>query len=94
MIGVESSGDSFLGEVWFSEAPTPDGPWVNAVKVATHDRGSTGDYSNWAEETTIAGSYLKNSIVILIPQSWEKNLSIYLAFVREVPSQRIYETVD
>jgi hypothetical protein len=45
MIGVQSGGDSFLGEVWFSEAPTPEGPWVNAVKVATHNRGSTSDYS-------------------------------------------------
>jgi hypothetical protein len=30
-------------------------------------------------------SYLINSIVILISQSREKNLSIYLVFVREVP---------
>jgi hypothetical protein len=45
MIGVQSFGASFLGEVWFSEAPSPEGPWENAVKVATHDRGSTGDYS-------------------------------------------------
>ena len=47
MIGVEAWGASFLGETWFSEAPTPEGPWVNAVKVATHDRGSTGDYSSY-----------------------------------------------
>jgi hypothetical protein len=45
MIGTESFGDSFLGEVWFSEAPTPEGPWINAIKVATHDSGTTGDYS-------------------------------------------------
>ena len=45
MIGVESFGDSFLGEVWFAEAPTPEGPWESAVKVASHDRGSTGDYT-------------------------------------------------
>ena len=45
MIGVQSYGASFLGEVWISEAPTPEGPWENAVKVATHDRGSTSDYS-------------------------------------------------
>ena len=45
MIGVQSFGTSFLGEVWFSEAPTPEGPWENAVKVATHNRGSTGDYT-------------------------------------------------
>jgi hypothetical protein len=45
MIGVESFGDSFLGEVWFAEAPAPEGPWTDAVKVATHDRGSSGDYT-------------------------------------------------
>jgi hypothetical protein len=45
MIGVESFGPSFLGEVWFSEAPTPEGPWINAIKVATHDSGTTNDYS-------------------------------------------------
>jgi hypothetical protein len=45
MIGVEAFGDSFLGEVWFSEAPTPEGPWTEAVKVATHDRGSNEDYT-------------------------------------------------
>jgi hypothetical protein len=45
MIGVESFGTSFLGEVWFSEAPTPEGPWINAIKVATHNDGSTNDYS-------------------------------------------------
>lgn len=40
MIGNQSFGDSFLGEVWFAEAPTPEGPWENAVKVATHHSGS------------------------------------------------------
>ncbi|MEX0611624.1 MAG: hypothetical protein WD229_05860, partial [Pirellulales bacterium] len=45
MIGVESFGDSFLGEVWFAEAPSPEGPWENAVKVVSHDRGASGDYS-------------------------------------------------
>jgi hypothetical protein len=43
-----------------------------------------------------------NGIVILTPQSREKNLAIYLVFVREVPrfarndnpSQRIYETAS
>jgi hypothetical protein len=45
MIGTESFGDSFLGEVWFSEAPTPEGPWADAIKVATHDRGASGDYT-------------------------------------------------
>jgi hypothetical protein len=45
MIGVESWGDSFLGEVWFSEAPAPEGPWAGAVKIASHDRGTNQDYT-------------------------------------------------
>lgn len=40
MIGNQSFGDSFLGEVWYAEAPTPEGPWENALKVATHHNGS------------------------------------------------------
>jgi hypothetical protein len=39
-------------------------------------------------------SSLTNNIVILIPQSPEKNLSLYLVFVREVASQRIYATAS
>ncbi|TWU28449.1 DUF4185 domain-containing protein [Bythopirellula polymerisocia] len=40
MIGNQAFGDSFLGEVWFAEAPTPEGPWENAVKVVTHHDGA------------------------------------------------------
>ena len=40
MIGNQENGTSPLGEVWFSEAPTPEGPWANAIKVATHHSGS------------------------------------------------------
>lgn len=36
MVGNQAFGDSLLGEVWFAEGPTPEGPWENAVKVATH----------------------------------------------------------
>ncbi len=39
-IVVELGGTSLLGEVWYSEADTPLGPWVYARKIATHD-----DYS-------------------------------------------------
>ena len=31
---------SFLGEVWYAEAAHPCGPFVRAVKIATHDRMS------------------------------------------------------
>jgi hypothetical protein len=36
MIVGEFGGTSFLGEVWYAEAPTPVGPWKVARKVATH----------------------------------------------------------
>ena len=39
MIFVEGFGTpSFLGEVWYAEADAPEGPWTDAVKIATHDR--------------------------------------------------------
>jgi len=41
MITVQSFGKpSFLGEVWYTEADSPVGPWVSAHKVVTHDRMS------------------------------------------------------
>lgn len=44
MIAVESGGDSPLGEVWLSEARELEGPWPEAVKVATH-HGPQGNKS-------------------------------------------------
>lgn len=36
---VEHGGSSsLLGEVWYAEADEPTGPWVYAVKVASHDK--------------------------------------------------------
>ena len=29
-----------LGEVWYSEADAPEGPWLHARKVVTHDKYS------------------------------------------------------
>jgi len=40
MIATESGGASPLGEVWYSEAAAPEGPWRHARKVLTHDRYS------------------------------------------------------
>ncbi len=44
MIGNQTFGTgSFLGETWYAEAPTPEGPWKNAIKIATHaDPGGLG----------------------------------------------------
>lgn len=38
MICVQESGTSYLGEVWYAEAETPEGPWGEAKKILTHDR--------------------------------------------------------
>ncbi|MBI5773289.1 MAG: hypothetical protein HZA89_06045 [Verrucomicrobia bacterium] len=37
LLGVETGGTSFLGEVWYAEADSPAGPWRQAVKIATHE---------------------------------------------------------
>ncbi len=37
MIASEMMGTSMLGEVWYLEADHPEGPWIKAVKVLTHD---------------------------------------------------------
>ena len=36
MIASESMGATMLGELWYSEADKPEGPWVNARKIITH----------------------------------------------------------
>mgnify|MGYP002879442291 CR=1 FL=1 len=44
---------SFLGEIWYAEAPTPEGPWRKAVKIMTHDRYSFYNpmqHPYWAED--------------------------------------------
>jgi hypothetical protein len=40
LIVTQIYGTSPLGEVWYAEADTPVGPWVYAVKIATHDNYS------------------------------------------------------
>lgn len=40
MIAAEIGGSSMLGEIWYSEADEPTGPWRAARKVVTHDRYS------------------------------------------------------
>lgn len=36
MIASEGMGATTLGEVWYSEADRPEGPWVQARKIITH----------------------------------------------------------
>ncbi len=40
MIVLETWGSSLLGEIWYTEAPTPLGPWSDAVKIVSHDNYS------------------------------------------------------
>ncbi|WP_317890820.1 discoidin domain-containing protein [Paenibacillus arenilitoris] len=41
MIGQEKFGrTSLLGELWFAEAPAPNGPWKIAKRIITHDEYS------------------------------------------------------
>ncbi len=41
IIALEAGGESsLLGEVYYAEAPAPEGPWSPAIKVVTHDRYS------------------------------------------------------
>jgi hypothetical protein len=37
MIALESMGASAVGEVYYAEAPRPEGPWIAARKIVTHD---------------------------------------------------------
>lgn len=38
MVASQAGGTSYLGEMWFSEADTPVGPWVYARKILTHNK--------------------------------------------------------
>jgi len=40
MITVQQHGTSYLGEVWYAEAPDIIGPWGPAVKIVTHEKYS------------------------------------------------------
>lgn len=40
MIATETLGSSMLGEVWYAEADTLEGPWAYARKIVTHEKYS------------------------------------------------------
>jgi hypothetical protein len=48
MIASEVMGATMLGEVWYSEADRPEGPWIDARKVITHANkpGDAHDFYN------------------------------------------------
>ena len=39
-IAQDKKSPSFMGEVWYSEAKSPQGPWSKAVRIVTHDKQS------------------------------------------------------
>jgi hypothetical protein len=39
-IFTQHFGTSLLGEIWYSEATAPEGPWRHATKIITHDKYS------------------------------------------------------
>lgn len=48
MIALEVFGATMLGEIWYSEADRPEGPWVMARKIITHANkpGDAHDFYN------------------------------------------------
>jgi hypothetical protein len=48
MIASEVFGATMLGEIWYSEADRPEGPWVEAKKIITHanKKGDAHDFYN------------------------------------------------
>jgi hypothetical protein len=50
MIASEMLGATGLGEVWYSEADHPEGPWVQARKIITH-ANKTGDAHDFYNPT-------------------------------------------
>jgi hypothetical protein len=48
MIASEAMGATMLGEVWYSEADRPEGPWIHARKIITHANkpGDAHDFYN------------------------------------------------
>jgi hypothetical protein len=48
MIASEVMGATMLGEIWYSEAERPEGPWIGARKIITHANkaGDAHDFYN------------------------------------------------
>jgi len=48
MIACQVLGATVLGEIWYSEAACPEGPWVHARKIITHanKQGDAHDFYN------------------------------------------------
>lgn len=49
LIGTQIRGSSMLGEVWYAEASTPQGPWKHPRKIVSHNRYSFYNPAHHAE---------------------------------------------
>jgi len=47
-----------LGEVWYAEADRPEGPWVKAKKIMTHDKYSFYNPKQHPQFTSGDGRYV------------------------------------
>ena len=70
MIASEVMGATVVGEVWYSEADRPEGPWVHARKIITHANkpGDAHDFYNpsqhpWFDREGGRVIYLEGSYV-------------------------------
>jgi hypothetical protein len=58
LITTQIRGTSMLGEVWYAEADRPEGPWVNAKKIMTHDKYSFYNPKQHPQFTSGDGRYV------------------------------------
>ena len=58
LITTQIRGTSILGEVWYAEADRPEGPWIKARKIVTHDKYSFYNPKQHPQFTSSDGRYL------------------------------------
>ncbi|MDB5344048.1 MAG: hypothetical protein JWP89_2425 [Schlesneria sp.] len=58
LITTQIRGTSMLGEVWYAEADRPEGPWVKAKKIMTHDKYSFYNPKQHPQFTSVDGRYV------------------------------------
>jgi hypothetical protein len=50
MIGLQTFGDSMVGEIYFAEASDPEGPWTHAKKIVTHAMNTKNEHGERAQK--------------------------------------------
>lgn len=58
LVTTEIGGTSMLGEVWYSEADQPEGPWTRARKIVTHDKYSFYNPKQHPQFSSTDGRYI------------------------------------